>query len=104
MKKILEMPDYLKGMIVECYSGGCPFWDNGDSGYGDHCNLIQDDDDFTILELKKIRDKIRELMKKYNPNYKMTCDEVNELLKEQNQRLREIFRNPQKYCPLRDTE
>ncbi len=38
MKRRLRLPKHLEGKTIEgCWE--CPFYDGGDSGYGDHCNV-----------------------------------------------------------------
>jgi len=38
MKRGVSLPKFLEGKIIEgCWE--CPFYDGGDSGWGDHCNI-----------------------------------------------------------------
>jgi hypothetical protein len=44
--KILTMPKKLDGREIHFYDrgssiDGCPFYDLGDGGWGDHCNLLE---------------------------------------------------------------
>lgn len=55
MKRILEIPTFLKGKeIFDCYK--CPFYDDGDGGYCCHCNIIE------LMENETIE---QEIIKKY---------------------------------------
>jgi len=51
MKRKLKMPEFLEGKTIEhCYE--CPFYDAGDGGWGDHCNIKD------ILKMKNYKASI----------------------------------------------
>ena len=107
IKKILELPEYLKRKVVTCVEHGhgectCPFFDDGDGGYGSHCNLLKPNQgDLAIPEVQEIErkmDKIKQdcIEKGFNSK------EFAKLTKDLRERLKDISSNHVKYCPLKD--